>query len=85
MISLALEIEPHFAAEAKRRMQQAPGQPRGAKKSAVENVPQQKSRDRAAASVGVSGKLVSAAKAQHPATTFAPAACGGGKATLTTS
>ena len=62
-IALGLEIEPHFAEEARKRMAQAPGQPRGAKQSAVENVPQQKSRDQAAAAVGVSGKLLSAAKA----------------------
>jgi site-specific DNA-methyltransferase (adenine-specific) len=62
-IALALEIEPHFAEEARKRMAQAPGQPRGVKASAVEIVPQQKSRDQAAAAVGVSGKLVSMAKA----------------------
>ena len=62
-ISLALEIEPYFAEEARKRQAQATGQPRGVKQSVVANVPQQKSRDQAAAAVGVSGKLVSAAKA----------------------
>jgi hypothetical protein len=56
-IALALEIEPHFAEEAKRRQIRKPIG------SVVENVPQQKSRDQAARAVGVSGKLVSAAKA----------------------
>ena len=64
---LALEIEPHFAEEAKKREQAGKGADgsggRGNKKNPVENVPQGlKSRDQAAA-VGVSGKLVSAAKA----------------------
>jgi site-specific DNA-methyltransferase (adenine-specific) len=58
-IALALEIEPHFAEEAEKRLHLAKG--RGVK--GVENVPQVKSRDQAAAAVGVSGKLVSAAKA----------------------
>lgn len=62
-IALALEIEPYFAEEARKRQAQATGQPRGVKQSVVANVPQQKSRDQAAAAVGVSGKLVSAAKA----------------------
>lgn len=63
-IALALELEPHFAKEAKKRQAQAPDKPRGQKKtSVVENVPQQKSRDKAASAVGVSGKLVTAAKA----------------------
>jgi site-specific DNA-methyltransferase (adenine-specific) len=61
-IALALEIEPHFAEEAKRRQQQHGGTAPG-RASLVENVPQVKSRDQAAAAVGVSGKLVSAAKA----------------------
>ena len=56
-IAIALEIEPHFAEEAKKRQIRKPIN------SVVENVPQQKSRDQAAAAVGVSGKLVSAAKA----------------------
>ena len=50
MISLALEIEPHFAAEAKRRRKETEGRP----SKLVENVPPvsrlPKSRDRAAAS-----------------------------------
>ena len=57
-IALALEIEPYFAEEARKRMLA------GVKSNPVENVPQgTKSRDQAAAAVGVSGKLVSAAKA----------------------
>lgn len=56
-IALALEIEPHFAEEARKRMFA------GVNHNPVENVPQGKSRDQAAAAVGVSGKLVSAAKA----------------------
>jgi len=62
-IALAIEIEPYFAEEAKKRMAQAPGMPQGAKKSPVENVPQEKSRDQAATAVGISGKTLSAAKA----------------------
>ena len=54
-IALAIEIEPHFAAEAKKRLHLAKG--RGVK--AVEKVPQVKSRDQAAAAVGISGKVVS--------------------------
>ena len=61
-IALALEIEPHFAAEAKRKQREHGGTAPG-RKSLVENVPQVKSRDQAATAVGVSGKLVSAAKA----------------------
>jgi len=57
-VALALEIEPHFAEEAEKRLHLAKG--RGVK--GVENVPQVKSRDQAAAAVGVSGRLVSAAK-----------------------
>lgn len=67
-IALALEIEPHFAEEAKKR-QDAAGQhgkkggrgkanPCGKSTSRV-----LQSRDQAAAAVGISGKLVSAAKA----------------------
>lgn len=64
-IALALEIEPHFAEEARKRQQEQArrNQPQSQK---VENVPpleKAKSRDQAAAAVGVSGKLVSAAKA----------------------
>ena len=58
-IALAIEIEPHFAAEAKKRMLTG-------KRGPEENVPQgrrEQSRDQAAKSAGVSGKLVSAAKA----------------------
>jgi site-specific DNA-methyltransferase (adenine-specific) len=66
-IALALEIEPHFAEEARKRMESGKGNDgsggRGRAKNRVENVPQVKSRDPAAAAVGVSGKLVSAAKA----------------------
>lgn len=63
-IALALEIEPHFAEEARKR--QLRTTENRAKSLVVENVPQQehvRSRDQAAAAVGVSGKLVSAAKA----------------------
>ena len=66
-IALSLELEPFFAEEARKRQahgQTAPG------KSLVENVPQAlsqsqnvKSRDQAAKTVGISGKLVSKAKA----------------------
>ena len=62
-IALAIEIEPHFAEEAKKRQLSTLKQ--GAKPD-VENVPQReqaRSRDQAAKSVGISGKLVSAAKA----------------------
>ena len=53
------ELEPLFAAEAKARMQQ------GRPKEGVERLPQDtaKARDQAAAVVGVSGKMVSDAKA----------------------
>jgi len=66
-IALGLEIEPHFAEEARRRMESGRGEcgsgGRG-NKNPVENVPQGlKSRDQAAAAVGVSGKQLSAAKA----------------------
>jgi site-specific DNA-methyltransferase (adenine-specific) len=66
-VALALEIEPHFAEEAKKRQKEHGGTAPG-KKSLKENVPEVKSkqlqsRDLAAAAVGVSGKLVSAAKA----------------------
>ncbi len=65
-IALGIELEPHFAAEAKKRQAHgltAPG------KTLVENVPQaskppeMKSRDQAAAAVGVSGKTISKVKA----------------------
>jgi hypothetical protein len=62
-IALAIEIEPHFAKEAKKRQATSTG---GSKPQLVANVPQAdkvKARDKAAKSVGVSGKLVSAAKA----------------------
>ena len=62
-IALALEIEPHFAEEARKRQLSTLKQGASAD---VENVPQReraRSRDQAAAAVGVSGKLVSAAKA----------------------
>lgn len=62
-IALALEIEPFFAAEAKKRYDATVGRPA----KSVANVPPisrgLKSRDQAAKAVGVSGKLVSAAKA----------------------
>ncbi|MCH9730663.1 MAG: hypothetical protein K0U84_13485 [Actinomycetia bacterium] len=62
-VALALEIEPHFAEEAAKRRKETEGRP----SKLVENVPPvsktPKSRDQAAAIVGVSGKLVSAAKA----------------------
>jgi len=60
-IALAIEIEPHFAAEARKRQGMNSGFAH-----VRENVPQHekaRSRDQAAAVVGVSGKLVSAAKA----------------------
>lgn len=63
-IALALEIEPFFAAEAKKRLATSgPGIYGG--KPPAENVPRAvaRSRDQAARAVGVSGKLVSAAKA----------------------
>jgi len=56
---IAIEIEPHFAEEAKKRQLSTLKQ--GAKPD-VENVPQReqaRSRDQAAKSVGISGKLVS--------------------------
>ena len=61
-IALALEIEPHFAEEAEQIRRKKISESR--RNEMVENVPpSQKSRDQAAAAVGVSGKLVSAAKA----------------------
>jgi site-specific DNA-methyltransferase (adenine-specific) len=63
-IALALEIEPHFAEEARRRHDEQAKRNLGL--PTVEKVPPSgtgKSRDQAAAAVGVSGKLVSAAKA----------------------
>lgn len=69
-IALALEIEPHFAEEARKRQKDAGGdrgnQHTGGKlalKEKVPEAPRPQSRDQAAAAVGVSGKLVSAAKA----------------------
>ena len=62
-IALAIEIEPHFAEEAKKR--QLKTLKKGAS-SVVENVPQReqaRSRDQAAKTVGISGKSVSQAKA----------------------
>ena len=63
-IALAIEIEPHFAEEAKRRHDEQAKRNLGL--PTVEKVPPSgtgKSRDQAAKSVGISGKLVSAAKA----------------------
>ncbi len=66
-IALAIDLEPHFAKEAKRRMAAGGGDKRskdaksGVGKSTTPD--QAKSRDQAAKAVGVSGKLVSAAKA----------------------
>lgn len=66
-IALALEIEPHFAEEARKRMAAGGGNKvsehakAGKGKSTLPG--QGQSRDQAAAAVGVSGKLVSAAKA----------------------
>lgn len=60
-IALALEIEPHFAEEARKRQGMNSGFAH-----VRENVPQHekaRSRDQAAKAVGISGKLVSAAKA----------------------
>lgn len=76
-IALALEIEPHFAEEAKKRMDagrvaggharhnsvELGGKSPTEQKREARNDPPPKSRDQAAAAVGVSGKLVSAAKA----------------------
>jgi len=62
-IALGLEIEPHFAEEARKRQLSTLNQ---GTKPDVENVPQReqaRSRDQAAAAVGVSGKTLSAAKA----------------------
>ena len=68
-IALALEIEPHFAAEAKKRQEASQlrgrdesGEPifGGGKSTTTEKA---KARDQAAAVVGISGKLVSDAKA----------------------
>jgi hypothetical protein len=79
-IALALEIEPHFSKEARRKMSQAGkeggkvggrGRPQ-VKNRGVENVPHPyseqkkpaaKARDEAASAVGISGKLVTTAKA----------------------
>ncbi len=61
-IALALEIEPFFAEEAKKRQLATL---RKGETPDVENVPQReqaRSRDQAASAVGVSGKLVSAAQ-----------------------
>lgn len=65
-VALALELEPLFAQEAKRRMatggaKAAPGRP--AEKGMGQSPMPIVARDQAAAAVGVSGKLVSAAKA----------------------
>ncbi len=59
LAALGVELEPHFAAEARQRME------RGRPKEGVAIVPQDtgKARDKAAAAVGVSGKMVSDAKA----------------------
>jgi site-specific DNA-methyltransferase (adenine-specific) len=60
-IALGIEIEPHFADEARKRMQVRKGNQPGA---SVEIVPHlDKSRDQAARAVGVSGKTLSTAKA----------------------
>jgi ParB-like chromosome segregation protein Spo0J len=58
---LALEVEKPFDEEAAKRRAQASGQPRGTK-SLVAELPQQKSRDRAARVVGCSGRVVSQAR-----------------------
>lgn len=63
-IALALEIEPHFAEEARKRHDEQAKRNLGL--PTVEKVPPSgtgKSRDQAASAVGISGKLVSAAKA----------------------
>lgn len=62
-IALALEIEPHFAEEAKRR--QVRTSENRQKSLVVGHFPQEsiRSRDQAASAVGISGKLVSEAKA----------------------
>ena len=81
-----MELEPHFAAEAKKR--QAAAGSRGAeggrghnKKTVVENVPQgfkpaPKSRDQAAADVGVSGKRKKKPATPHEAKSQASGAIG---------
>jgi hypothetical protein len=66
-IALGIEIEPHFAEEARTRQEAgriAGGHARHGDRSMVENVPpSSKSRDQAARAVGVSGKTLSTAKA----------------------
>lgn len=63
-IALGVELEPYFAEEAKQR--QMATLKRGDTKPDVENVPQRegRSRDQAAAVVGISGKTLSAARNQ---------------------
>ena len=62
-LALGIEIEPHFAKEAKKR--KLANLKRGSQAPEVEHCPTSggKSRDQAAAAVGVSGKTLSAAKA----------------------
>jgi len=63
-IALAVELEAHFAKEAKKRLTESGKCTGRGHTKVVENIPQPlRSRDQAAAAVGVSGKLVSAAKA----------------------
>lgn len=62
--AIAVELKPMFEAQARERMKQAEGRPRG-EKSAPANLPEQKSgeaRDQAAAAMGVSGRSVAYAE-----------------------
>jgi hypothetical protein len=66
-LALGIEIEPHFAEEARKRMQGRKGNQPG---TTVENVPHlgtTKARDQAAA-VGVSGKTLRSISVKLPAT-----------------
>lgn len=64
---LAAELEPVFAKEAKARAEQAPGRPRGIKKSPMANLPWEKTehtaRAQAAATLNVGARSVQTAKA----------------------
>ena len=64
LAAVAAELEPHFAADAKRRQKQHGGTAPGKPKTLVEKVPQvsSKAREEAAKSVGVNDRYVSDAK-----------------------
>lgn len=64
LAAVAAELEPHFAADAKRRQKQHGGTAPGKPKTLVEKVPQvsTKAREEAAKSVGVNDRYVSDAK-----------------------